>query len=153
MVRSIIIVAVLLIGLCYVAFFLMWNADAKVNLVTWGIGGDPFWIEAVPVAFLPLLGAVIGALVMAIAAWLPWANQRAATKAAESKVQKVIQKFNEQKGILNARNERIAELEEQLDDLQAEETPPGDTSAEQESSEPPQTTSTDAEQEGDAEVI
>lgn len=124
MVRSIIIVAALLAGLAYAAFFLMWNAETRAHLiVTPKLGGHPYWIESVPVALLPIIGAVIGAVIMAIAAWLPWAGQRAAAKALEAKLQKAIDKFNEQKGILRARNERIADLEEELDELESRAQP------------------------------
>lgn len=124
MVRSIIIVAVLLAGLAYAAFFLMWNADTRAHLImTPKIGGHPYWIESVPVALLPIIGAVIGAVIMAIAAWLPWASQRAAVKALEAKLQKAVDRFNEQKGMLRARNERIAELEQELDELEAQAQP------------------------------
>lgn len=109
MIRSIVIVAVLLVALLYAASFLMWNANAKTDIVTWGLG-ETFWVGAVPVGFLPLLGAVLGAAMMAIAAWAPWAGQRATTRAAEAKLQRAMAKLGEQKRALASRDEQIARL-------------------------------------------
>ena len=118
MIKSIIVVVVLLAGLCYSAFFLTWNSETKVDLVTLRAGGDPFWIQAVPVGFLPLAGLVIGALIMAVAAIGPWAAQRRAAKLAEAKLAKAVEKFNEQKGRLSARAEEIARLEARIAELE-----------------------------------
>jgi hypothetical protein len=108
-IRSIAIVAVLLVALLYAASFLMWNATAKADIVTWNLG-ETLWVGGVPVGFLPLLGAIIGAAMMAVAAWAPWAGQRAATAAAEAKLQRAMAKLNEQKRALAARDEQIARL-------------------------------------------
>ncbi len=123
MVKSIVLVAVLLVGLAYSAFFLNWNSGTKVDLVTWDLFGDQYHIPGVPAGFLPIFGAVIGAAVMAIAAWLPWAHQRTATRTAEARLQKAIDKFNEQKGLLRTRNDRIAALETRVAELEATAAP------------------------------
>jgi len=119
-VRYAIAVIALLIGLLYSFAFLMWNSADKVNVVTWRLlVPNPLWVEGVPVGILPLLGVLIGALVMLVATWSPWARQRAAARAAEEKMQKAIQRFNEQKARLAAQNEEIGGLEEQVATLQA----------------------------------
>jgi hypothetical protein len=118
-VRSIVLVAALLLGLLYSAMFLMWNAETRVNVVVLNIGGPPFWIGGVPIGILPIVGAIIGAAVMAIAAWVPWANQRAATKAAEAKLKKAMERLASQKTALAQREEELAALQAQLEELQA----------------------------------
>lgn len=119
MVKSIVIVAGLLLLLFYSTFFLMWNSNTKANVVTLHLGGNPFWLEAVPIGILPLFGALVGALLMAVAAWVPWATQRNAAREAQAKLKKAMERLNEQKQALAARNERIAELEAQLEQLRA----------------------------------
>ncbi|MCE5217995.1 hypothetical protein LLH03_13305 [bacterium] len=135
MVRSIIIVALLLVGLLYASLFLMWNAETKVDLVTWGSLGGPLWIGGVPAGFLPLVGALIGAAVMAIAAWLPWAAQRRATRSAEAKLAKVIEKFNEQKKLLGARKQELADLQARVDELEGTSAPASVTEVAEEAGE------------------
>jgi hypothetical protein len=134
-VRSIILVALLLVGLLYASLFLMWNAETKVDLVTWGSMGGPLWIGGVPAGFLPLVGAIIGAAVMAIAAWLPWAAQRKATRSAEAKLAKVIEKFNEQKKLLAARKQELADLQARVDQLEGTSAPAAMTEVAEEAGE------------------
>ena len=118
MLKAILIVVLLLVALCYAALFLTWNGDMRVNLLVWRIGGDPWWLQSVPAGLLPVAGAVAGALVMAFAAWGPWATQRRAAKTAEAKVQKAVEKFNEQKGRLAERNETIQRLQDHIAELE-----------------------------------
>lgn len=120
MVKSIILVALLLAGFCYCAAFLMWNSEMTSDVVVWKVGGPQFWLPDVPIAFLPVIGTMIGAIVMAVAAWAPWATQRAASKAANAKLAKAIEKFNELKQRLAARDHMIEELETQLAAIQDE---------------------------------
>lgn len=119
MAKPVILAIVLLVGLTYAAFFLMWNSETKVNVVTLRLVGDPFWVEGVLMGVLPIIGALIGALAMAIALWGPWASQRAAAQAAEAKLQKAISRFNEQKQLLSARTEELAELRARVEELEA----------------------------------
>jgi hypothetical protein len=116
--KAVLVVLLLLVGLCYAGAFLTWNGDTKVNLVTWHLGGDQRYVPNVPAGLLPIVGTIIGALVMAFAAWGPWASQRRAARAAEAKVQKAIEKFNEQKGRLAERNEEIGRLQERIGELE-----------------------------------
>ena len=151
MIKSVILVAVLLLALCYSAFFLMWNAEAKADVYTANVGGLQLHIPAVPVGFLPIVGALIGAFVMAVAAWGPWAAQRKATKLAEARLEKAIEKFNEQKGRLIARNEDIARLEariEELEGLEVEEPLEELETADEDALEVPEAPVEDAELEG-----
>lgn len=144
MVRSIVLVAALLLGLLYSALFLMWNAETRVNVVVLNIGGPPFWIGGVPIGILPILGAIIGAAVMAIAAWVPWANQRLATRSAEAKLKKAMERLASQKSALAQREEELEALRAQMEQLQASatSTPPAEpatvAAAEQEESAPPE---------------
>lgn len=119
MVRSIVLVAALLVGLLYSSVFLMWNAETRANVILFNVGGPPFWVEGVPIGFLPILGAIIGAAVMAIAAWVPWANQRAATKMAEAKLQKAVERLGAQKATIAQRDDELAALHEQITQEQA----------------------------------
>lgn len=131
MAKSILIVAALLAVLLYSAAFFMWNAETKVNVITFDLQGAPWWIGDVPIGFLPLAGAVIGALIMAVAAWLPWAKQRDQANRATEKLSKAVEKFNQLKERLQARNETIEQLHDEIEQLQqqAAERPPEGQSA------------------------
>lgn len=119
MVRSIILVAALLAGFCYCAAFLMWNAELKTEVIVWNLGGSPQWLPDIPIAFLPIVGTMVGALIMAIAAWAPWASQRAAAKAARTKMTKALQRFDEQKERIEAQRAEIEELKERLEEAES----------------------------------
>ena len=72
MLKSVIIVVVLLIALCYAAVFLTWNGQTKVDLVTWRLGGEPWWVQGVPAGLLPAAGAVIGAIATGVGLSSDW---------------------------------------------------------------------------------
>lgn len=114
MVKSIIMVALLLAGFCYCAAFLMWNSELTSDVVVWNFATPQYWLPDVPIGFLPVVGTMIGATIMAVAAWAPWASQRAAARAANAKLAKAIEKFNELKQRLAARDRMIEELEAQV---------------------------------------
>ncbi|NSW58405.1 MAG: hypothetical protein HPY44_20545 [Armatimonadetes bacterium] len=114
MVKSIIMVALLLAGFCYCAAFLMWNSALTTDVVVWNVATPQYWLPDVPIGFLPVVGTMIGAVIMAVAAWAPWASQRAAARAANAKLAKAIEKFNELKQRLAARDRMIEELEAQV---------------------------------------
>ncbi|MDI9585986.1 MAG: hypothetical protein QM473_17335 [Acidobacteriota bacterium] len=114
MVKSIIMVALLLAGFCYCAAFLMWNSELTTDVVVWHLASPQYWLPDVPIGFLPVVGTMIGAVVMAVAAWAPWAAQRATARAANAKLARAIEKFNELKQRLAARDRMIEELEAQV---------------------------------------
>lgn len=119
MVKAILIVAALVLCLLYTALFLKWNADTSVNLITWDLGGgNPWWFGDVAVGLLPIIGMALGALIMAVAAWVPWSTQRRTAKTATAKLNLAIEKFNQQKELLKKRNSTIEELQVQVEELE-----------------------------------
>jgi hypothetical protein len=117
-IKSILTVAALLVVLIYSAAFFMWNANTTANVVTWQILGTPYWLPDVPIGFLPLAGAAIGAIIMAVAAWMPWAAQRKTARIAQEKLKTAIQRFKEQKQRVEAQNDRIEELQDEIVELE-----------------------------------
>lgn len=109
MLRSVLVVLGLLVGLSYTALFLMWNANTKADIVTWGLG-ETFWVGGIPVGFLVLVGALLGAVCMVLGVWGPWAAASASAKASEGKFQKAVTRLNEMKRQLAAKDEQIAKL-------------------------------------------
>lgn len=109
MVRSILLVFASLVGLSYAALFLMWNANTKADIVTWGLG-ETLWVGGIPVGFLVLVGALVGAVGMVLGVWGPWAGLSASARASEAKLQKAVARLNEQKRQLAARDEEISRL-------------------------------------------
>jgi len=122
--RFILVVVAVLIGLLYSAYFVAWNATNKVVIITWNawmLGMEtPRWIPEVPVGMLPILGAAIGGFAVALGAWLPWMSQRRTSKTADLKLRKAIAKFQEQKALAQERDERIVELESEIEQLRAD---------------------------------
>ena len=110
MLRSIIIVVALLAALTYAAMFLNWNRDTTANIITLNVGTSQFWLPDIPIGLLPMAGALIGAIAMALAAWSPWASQRAAAKSANAKVEKALAKVNECKDRITADRREIEAL-------------------------------------------
>ncbi|MGD9519838.1 MAG: hypothetical protein AB7W28_10010 [Armatimonadota bacterium] len=103
--KLVIISILLLILLAYAMFFTSWNLQ-KTKVVGLQIGTQQYW-EEIPVAYLVLVGVVIGVVAMATATLLQWQGQRAAIKRLSSQIAKARQVLEQQK-------RRIAELEAQL---------------------------------------
>ncbi|MCD6362304.1 MAG: hypothetical protein J7M38_15715 [Armatimonadetes bacterium] len=107
-----VIILILIAG--YAAFFAAWN-PAVVDVVTLQYPGGSF-MQSTPVWVLPLVGLLVGALVMAIALSGPWSTMRRAAGAARQQLKAERDKSNQRAKKINALNKRIKELEEQTSD-------------------------------------
>ena len=106
------LLVVIIVG--YAALFVMWNAG---YVAVCGIVWPPTrqaarWVEDLPVGSLPLIGAVLGAVLMAIATWGEWARQRTTARRADAQVQKAKAKLQELV-------EKIKQQQSQIEQLQA----------------------------------
>lgn len=111
MLKVIIKVVVALLFLAYGAFFLAWNMKAE-TIVGFQWGADTY-SQILPVGALAFVGLIIGALIMAIAAWSSWATQKTTADRATAMVKKAKTK-------LQAQLDTINELRDEVDRLQAE---------------------------------
>ena len=114
MVKTIVGVFSAVLFLVYCAAVVFWNANTKVNVVTFQAGPQCLWVGGVPIGFLPLVGLGVGVIAMGIAAIFPWAGQRRRAREVEAKLQKAMARLGEQKGVIAARDEQIAALGAQL---------------------------------------
>ena len=103
-----------LLFVVYSALFVFWNATTTADLITFKAGSEGFWVPSVPIGFLPLVGLIIGAILMAVMLIFPWSAQRSKIRELEAKVQKAILKLREQKAAIAARDEQIAGLSTRL---------------------------------------
>jgi len=112
-----VIILILIAG--YAAFFAAWNPEV-VDVVTLRYGATGF-AQSTPVWALPLVGLLIGAVVMAIALSGPWATMRRAAALARRQLKAERDKSNQRAKKINALNRRIKQLEPQSGDEPAAE--------------------------------
>lgn len=106
-----------LLFVVYSALFVFWNATTTADLITFKAGSEGFWVPSVPVGFLPLVGLIIGAILMAVMLIFPWSAQRGKIRELEAKVQKAVLKLREQKTAIAMRDEQLTGLSARLQEL------------------------------------
>ncbi len=103
-------VLVLLLVIAYCALFIFWNGQ-YVTVVGLDLL-DNRYVQEMPLGFLALIGAVLGALVMAIFTWGEWAVQKRRADTAEAQVAKAKTKLQELADIIKQHRQEIAELKQ-----------------------------------------
>jgi hypothetical protein len=102
-------VVVALAVLAYGALFLSWNmAPTEITGLYW-LGGVRY-SQSLPLGSLVFIGLILGAVIMAIAAWSAWASQKAVADKATAMVKKAKVKLQAQLDEMNelrADNERL----------------------------------------------
>ncbi len=125
MANAIVKVLVVLLVIAYCALFITWNSQlVTVAGLDWF--GDRY-VQDVPAGYLPLIGAVAGALFMAIMAWGEWANQKSRADRAVAQVAKAKTKLQQLADLIKRQRQEIAQLRG---------GPPAEPQDEQPSSEP-----------------
>ncbi len=96
MAKVIFTVLFLIVAVLYGAMFVMWNMEV-VSVVGFVSPMDPDqgYATEMPLAFLAVIGAIVGVLVMAIASWATWAAQRDAARQAQRQLAVAKQKLQE----------------------------------------------------------
>ena len=108
-------VLLMLVIIAYAALFITWNpATVPVCGAVWPPPDGVRWIQPLPLGYLPLLGAVAGAVFMAIAAWGEWARQKGAADQAGAQLQKAKAKLQELADRIKQQRSQISELEKKL---------------------------------------
>ncbi len=79
--------------LTYGVFFVLWNQGIIVDLLLWPGPPNAVYANEVPIGLVPLAGVVIGAILMAVAAWGAWASQRAIAVMANAQVERAKEKL------------------------------------------------------------
>ena len=119
MAKVILKVLVLIIVIGYAALFMSWNpTPTTVVGAIWPPTDGQQWVEELPLGCLPLLGAVLGAVFMAIAAWGEWARQKGAADKASAQVQQAKTKLQELADRINQQRDQITQLERKLAQVQ-----------------------------------
>jgi len=113
MVQAIVTVLVLIVVVIYAVFFAFWN-QGVVEVVGFQFGTQAWVEKTMPVAFLPLLGLVVGAAVMALSLWGPWLAAKRAVNTVRAQVQAEKQKSNERAKRVNSLLKQVKELKAEL---------------------------------------
>ncbi len=136
MAKVILKVLVLIIVIGYAALFISWNpTPTTVVGAIWPPTDGQQWVQELPVGYLPLVGAVVGAVFMAIAAWGEWARQKGTADRASAQVQQAKTKLQDLADRINQQRTQIAELKKKLARVQ-----PGGQQPDQGETEAPATT-------------
>lgn len=122
--QAIVTVLVLIIVVIYAVLFAFWNQEV-VEVVSLQIPGQTF-VQTMPLAFLPLVGLVVGAVVMAVSLWGPWASAKRAVAITTSQVDVEKQRSNERAKKVNRLIEQVKQLKAELAEATGQEAP-GDT--------------------------
>ena len=103
-------VLVLLLVIAYCVLFTTWNSEyVTVAGLEWF--GERY-VQQLPLGYLPLIGAAIGGLVMAIFTWGEWAVQKRRADTAGAQVAKAKTKLQELADIIKQHRQEIAELKQ-----------------------------------------
>ena len=123
-------VLILILVIAYCALFITWNSQlVTVAGLDWF--GDRY-VQDVPAGYLPLIGAGIGAVVMAIMASAAWGAQKSQADRAVARVAKAKAKLQELAVLIKQQRQEIAQLrgsppeepeDEQSSSAAGEETP------------------------------
>ena len=130
MASAILKVLVIVLVIVYCALFITWNSQlVTVAGLDWF--GDRY-VQDVPAGYLPLIGAGIGAVVMAIMASAAWGAQKSQADRAVARVAKAKAKLQELAVLIKQQRQEIAQLrgsppeepeDEQSSSAAGEETP------------------------------
>ncbi len=119
--QAIVTVLVLIIVVIYAVLFAFWNQEV-VDVVTLQIPGQAF-VQSMPLAFLPLVGLVAGAVVMAVSLWGPWASAKRALASVQAELSAVKQQSNERAKKVNRLIEQVKQLKADLAETSGQEAP------------------------------
>ncbi len=127
MLRVIIFVALGALLLVYGMLFATWNMT-PVTVIGFQIGDDAYG-EKLPVMALPLVGLVVGLVVMAVAVWSEWSAQRKRAAHAAAQIERAKEKLQKQHEAIVELREEVERLNQELqtqEHLQAGNEPPED---------------------------
>lgn len=102
-----VLILILIAG--YAAFFAVHNPQV-IEVATFRDLNNVYW-QSTPVWALPLVGLLVGAIIMAIALSGPWSAMRRAAMLAREQLRVEREKSNQRAKKINALTERIKQLE------------------------------------------
>jgi hypothetical protein len=117
MVKVIVKVLVALGVLAYGALFLSWNMTPQE--ITGLSLGSVRYSQMLPAGSLVFIGLIVGAVIMAAAAWSSWAAQKAAADHAAAVVKKAKVKLQAQLDEMNNLRAEVQKLQGDITSLQA----------------------------------
>ena len=119
MASAILRVLLILILIAYCALFITWNSQ-PVTVAGLDWLGDRY-VQEMPLGYLPFIGAVAGALLMGIAVWSEWSQQKGRADRAAAQVTNAKAKLQELADIIKQHRQEIAELKESAEQQPTEE--------------------------------
>ncbi len=118
MATTVLIVLILILIAGYAAFFAVLNPDVEQIVVFKYWAGNV--TEQLPIWALPIIGMLVGALVMAIALSGPWGTMRRAAVLARQQLAAEREKSNARAKKINALNKQLERPDEAEEDKSAE---------------------------------
>ncbi len=110
--QAIVTVLVLIAVVVYAVFFALWNQEVA-QVVGFQFGGQAY-MQSMPMAFLPLLGLVVGAVVMALSLWAPWAAIKRAAVTAQGQLALEKKRSNDRAKKADALSKQVKQLKAEL---------------------------------------
>jgi uncharacterized membrane protein YgaE (UPF0421/DUF939 family) len=112
MAQAIVTVLILLIFVAYAVFFAIWNAGITITVTGFYLAEGMQWgFQDVPLIVLPLIGVVVGAIVMAIAVGAPWSSLKSKLTATEDQLEAERARMKECARKVEALKKRVRELQ------------------------------------------
>ncbi len=110
--QAIVTVLVLIAVVVYAVFFAFWNQDF-VHVIGFQWGGQDTG-QDMQVAVLPLLGLAVGAVVMALSLWAPWAAIKRAAVTAQGQLALEKKRSNDRAKKADALSKQLKQLKAEL---------------------------------------
>ncbi|HUS80206.1 MAG TPA: hypothetical protein VM283_02995 [Armatimonadota bacterium] len=112
MALTVLTVLILILIAGYAAFFAAWNPDVINAVLLRYSAGDV--LQSTPLWVLPLVGLLVGAIVMAFALYGPWSQMRRTTAVAREQLAAEREKSNQRAKKVNALIKQVKELKGRL---------------------------------------
>ena len=112
MAQAIVTVLILLIFVAYAVFFAIWN-PGTITVVGLYLTQGMSWGATVPLFVLPLVGVLVGAIVMAIAISAPWSSLKSRLGAVEDQLDAERARSNDATQKAEALRDRVRKLQAQ----------------------------------------
>ncbi len=114
MAQAIVTVLIVLIFIGYAVFFAIWN-PGTIEITSLYIQQGLSWGATVQVFVIPLIGAVFGAILMALTISAPWSSLKAKLGAAEDRLEAERTRSKERARKNEALKSRVLKLQAQLE--------------------------------------
>jgi len=114
MAQAIVTVLLVLIFIAYAVFFAIWN-PGSIEITSFYVKQGLSWGATVQFFVIPLIGAVFGAILMALTISSPWSSLKGKLGAAEDRLDAERSRSKERARKIEALKSRVLKLQAQLE--------------------------------------